>query len=142
MFQRLGVFPLCPLWSLWLNKMSRFVSINTRLRDREILQQCLEQLNCQVLYEEQGIKMRGARTPVQLLVHAPFGTLGFRVTTSGDYEVVGMEKVLEEQKDFINRLTQQYAYRKILKDAKAAGYTLVQEEVGEDNTIKLVVRKW
>ena len=122
--------------------MSRFVSINTRLRDREILQQCLEHLNCQVLYEEQGIKMRGAHTPVQLLVHASFGTLGFRATASGDYELVGMEEVLEGHKDFINRLTQQYAYRKILKDTKAAGYNLVQEEVGEDKTIKLVVRKW
>ena len=122
--------------------MSRIVSINTQLRDREILQQCLEKLNCQVLYEEQGIKMRGARTPVQLLVHASFGTLGFRVTASGEYEVVGMEEVLDEQKEFIKNLTQQYAYRKILKDASAAGYNLVQEEVGEDKTIKLVVRKW
>ena len=122
--------------------MSRFVSINTRLRDREILQQCLEHLDCQVLYEEQGIKMRAARTPVQLLVHASFGTLGFRATASGEYEVVGMEEVLEEQKAFIDRLTQQYAYRKILKDASAAGYNLVQEKVGEDKTIKLVVRKW
>ena len=44
--------------------------------------------------------------------------------------------------EFINRLKQQYAYRKILKDANAAGYNLVQEEVGKDRTIKLVVRKW
>jgi hypothetical protein len=122
--------------------MSRFVSINTRLRDREILQQCLEHLNCQVLYEEQGIKMRGAHTPVQLLVHASFGTLGFRAATAGEYEIVGMEEVIEGQKEFINKLTQQYAYRKILKDTSAAGYNLVQEEVGEDKTIKLVVRKW
>jgi hypothetical protein len=86
--------------------------------------------------------MRGSRIPVQLLVHASFGTLGFRATTAGEYEIVGMEEVLEEQKEFINNLTQQYAYLKILKDASAAGYNLVKEEVGEDKTIKLVVRKW
>jgi hypothetical protein len=107
-----------------------------------VLQQCLEHLGCQVLYEEQGIKMRGASAPVQLLVHAPFGTLGFRATTAGEYEIVGMEEVIEGHKEFINNLTQQYAYRKILKDATASGYNLVQEEVSEDNTIKLVVRKW
>jgi hypothetical protein len=122
--------------------MSRFVAIKTRLRDRKILQQCLEELHCQVLYQEQGIKMRGARTPVHLLVHAPFGTLGFRKTSSQDYELVADEHIIEPHKDFIQQLTQQYAYRKILKDAKAAGYNLVQEEVGEGNTIKLVVRKW
>jgi hypothetical protein len=122
--------------------MSRFVAIKTRLRDREVLQQCLEHLGCQVLYQEQGIKMRGAQTPVQLLVHAPFGTLGFRETSSKDYELVADEKVIEHHKDFLNHLTQQYAYRKILKDARAAGYNLVQEEVSEENTIKLVVRKW
>jgi hypothetical protein len=55
---------------------------------------------------------------------------------------VAEEEILAQHKDFIQRLTQQYAYRKILKDAKAAGYNLVQEEVGEDRTIKLVVRKW
>jgi hypothetical protein len=122
--------------------MSRFVAIKTRLRDREIIQQCLEELHCQVLYQEQGIKMRGARTPVQLLVHAPFGTLGFRKTASQDYELVADEHIIEPHQNFLKQLLQQYAYRKILKDAKAAGYNLVQEEVGEDNTIKLVVRKW
>ena len=122
--------------------MSRFVAIKTRLRDREVLQQCLEQLGWQVLYQEDGIKMRGARTPVELLVHAPFGTLGFRETPSKDYELVADEEVIKHQHDFLKHLTQQYAYRKILKDTQAAGYNLVQEEVGEDQTIKLVVRKW
>jgi hypothetical protein len=122
--------------------MSRFVALQTRLRDREVLQQCLELMECQVLYEEQGIKMRGARKPVQLLAHTPFGALGFRLTPNGEYAVVGEEETLTSQKAFLQQLTQQYAYRKILKDAKAAGYSLIQEEVGADQTIRLVVRKW
>lgn len=122
--------------------MSRFVALQTRLRDREVLQQCLEQMGCQVLYEEKGIKMRGAGAPVQILAHAPFGALGFRLTANGEYAVVAEEEVLAEQKTFLQHLTQQYAYRKILKDATAAGYNLVQEDVGADQTIRLVVRKW
>jgi hypothetical protein len=122
--------------------MSRFVSIKTRLRDREILQQCLEKMHCQVLYQEEGIKLRGVRQPVQMLVHAPFGTIGFRKTANQDYELVATEALIAEHQDFIDQLTQQYAYHKILKDAQAAGYNLVQEEVGADQTIKLVVRKW
>jgi len=122
--------------------MSRFVALKTELRDREILTQCLEQLGCQVLSEPQGIMLRGARAPVQLLVHAPFGTLGFRLTAAGPYDVVGEEKLLATHQDFLNHLTQQYAYRKVLQQAQAAGYNLVQEEVGADQTIRLVVRKW
>ena len=122
--------------------MSRFVTMQTRLRDREVLQQCLELMGFQVLYEARGIKLRGTRKPVQLLVHAPFGTLGFRETAAHEYELVADETSLVGRQDLLKRLTQQYAYRKILKDAAAAGYHLVQEEVGADQTIKLVVRKW
>ena len=122
--------------------MSRFVAIQTKLKDHEILQQCLEHMECQVLYDKAGINMPRVSAPVHFLVHAPFGPLGFRRSISGDFELVAEEEVLAQRKDFIQHLTQQYAYRKILKDTKAAGYNLVQEEVGEDRTIKLVVRKW
>lgn len=122
--------------------MSRFVALQTQLRDHEILQQCLEHLECQVLYDEAGITMPRVSAPVQFLVHAPFGALGFRRTLSGEFEVVAEEEILAQQQNFFKALTQQYAYRKILKDANAAGYKLVQEEVGDDRAIRLVVRKW
>ncbi len=86
--------------------------------------------------------MARTQTSVQFLVHASFGTLGFRKTAGGSYELIGDDMMLNHQQNFVNRLKQQYAYKKILKDAKAAGYHLVQEELGEDQTIKLVVRKW
>jgi len=86
--------------------------------------------------------MPGADAPVELLVHAPFGSLGFRKEAAGSYEMVCDDMHLSRQQEFLKGLTQQYAYRKIVKDAAAAGYRLVQEEVAEDRTIKLVVRKW
>ena len=122
--------------------MSRIVSIQTELRDPQILQECLEQLDCQVLYQPQGIMMKRTPKPVQFLVHTSFGAFGFRLTPQGDYEVVTDDMYLNRQQEFLRQLTQQYAYRKVLKDAKAAGYNVVQEEVGDDRTIKLVVRKW
>jgi len=122
--------------------MSRIVSIQTELRDKVILQECLEHLEYQVLYQEEGIRMPGTNAPVQFLAHAPFGVLGFRLTHTGQYEMVADDMLLNRQKTLIQGLTQQYAYRKILKDAKTAGYNLIQEEVSEDNTIKLVMRKW
>ena len=122
--------------------MSRIVSIQTELRDAQILRECLEELDCQVLYQPEGIRMSRTRKPVQFLVHASCGTCGFRLTPEGRYEFVTDDMWLPRQQEFLQQLTRQYAYRKILKDAKAAGYQLVHEEIGEDRTIKLVVRKW
>ncbi|MCP4402988.1 MAG: DUF1257 domain-containing protein [bacterium] len=122
--------------------MSKIVSIQTQLQDKDVLVDCLEQLHCQVLEQDGGIIMPGVDDPVQLLVHAPSGPLGFRKGAEGSYEMVCDDMYLPRQREWLKGLTQQYAYRKILKNAKAAGYQLVQEEVGEDRTIKLVVRKW
>lgn len=122
--------------------MSRIVSIQTEIRDVQILQKCLEELDCQVLYQPEGIKMQGAHKPVQFLVHASCGTCGFRLTPEGRYAFVTDDMWLPRQQAFLQQLTRHYAYRKILKDANAAGYQLVHEEVRDDQTIKLVVRKW
>lgn len=122
--------------------MSKIVSIITQFRDVEVLVACLEHFECQVLHQERGIQMPGTQTLVQLLAHAPFGTLGFRLTAAGNYEIAADELLLNRRQDFIKQLTQQYAYRKILKDAASAGYALVREEIGDDQTVRLVVRKW
>ena len=122
--------------------MSRIILIQTELRDLDILTTCLEHLDCQVLHDAAGMQMPGAGARVQLLAQTSCGTVGFRLTAQGTYEFVGEDQRLARQPDFLKRLTQQYAYRKVMKEAKAAGYKLVQEEVGADQTIKLVVRKW
>ena len=122
--------------------MSRIITIQTQFRDIDILKTCLEALECQMLHEPNGITMRGAATPVELLVHASFGSFGFRRAADGQYEMVGDDFALGRQQKFIHSLTQQYAYRKVIKDAAAAGYQLVQEERQENHAIRLVVRKW
>ena len=122
--------------------MSRIITIQTQFRDIDMLKACLEALECQVLHEPNGITMRGVSMPVELLVHASFGAFGFRRASDGHYELVGDDFVLDRQQTFIHTLTQQYAYRKIMKDAAAAGYHLVHEERRENHEIRLVVRKW
>lgn len=44
--------------------------------------------------------------------------------------------------DFLHKLTQQYAYRKVMQEAKKSGFAVTQEKVSEDKTIKITVRKW
>ncbi|PID57014.1 hypothetical protein CSB45_08805 [candidate division KSB3 bacterium] len=122
--------------------MSKIISIQTQLQDKDILKECLEELDCQVLEQPQGVIMPGSTVSVQVLVHSPFGPLGFRQGASGTYKMVCDDIYLPRQQEWLKQLTQQYACRKIIRDTKAAGYQLVHEEVGEDRTIRLVVRKW
>ena len=48
--------------------------------------------------------------------------------------------VNEEQ--FLNQITQRYAYHKVKKEVKKRGYTLATEEVKEDQKIHLRIDTW
>lgn len=68
-------------------------------------------------------------------------------TEEETYEFVadwwGIETYTEvTQEDFINKITQKYAYNNIMEKVKEKGYQLVNEEVDDKNQIRVVVRKW
>jgi len=77
---------------------------------------------------------------------------GFKVTFAKDgrgncsMRVEGKGKTDAELealgRDLINRVAQQYAYQKLSAELKKKGYSFVQENVEEDNTIRLTVRRW
>lgn len=54
----------------------------------------------------------------------------------------GGEELKKIGYDFLHRLTQQYAYGKVMEEVKKSGFTVTQEKVSEDKTIKITVRKW
>jgi hypothetical protein len=43
---------------------------------------------------------------------------------------------------FVNDLNQRYAYRKVLSEVRKRGFSVAEDETLEDNSIRLVVRKW
>jgi hypothetical protein len=45
-------------------------------------------------------------------------------------------------RELLNRTAQQYAYQKLTVELKKKGFSMVQERVEEDQTIRLTVRKW
>jgi len=82
----------------------------------------------------------------------PLEGSGFKVTFAKDgrggcsMRVEGKGKTDAELetlgRDLINRVAQQYAYQKLNTELKKKGYTLVQEKVEEDQSIRLTVRRW
>ena len=85
---------------------------------------------------------------VDLLVKDEFGRdVGFEKTEKGTYQVIsdtsGLNKEqLKKQQDFINKIRQKYAYNKITDELKKQGYVIAEEEKVQNNTIRLVARKW
>ncbi len=44
--------------------------------------------------------------------------------------------------ELIGRVTQQYAYHRLVTEMKAKGMTIIDESVEEDETVKIHVRSW
>lgn len=82
----------------------------------------------------------------------PLAGNGFMVTFTKDgrgnchMRVEGKGKTKAELeslgKNLINKVAQQYAYQKVTQELKKKGFTLVEEKTGEDNSIRITVRKW
>jgi hypothetical protein len=95
---------------------------------------------------EEGAAVRalGAGRRAEIAVRTPGGPVGFAQAADGTVGVVGMEEIVHREagRQFVNQVTQQYARQKVMAEAEKAGYRLVEESVGADNTIRLVVRRW
>lgn len=125
--------------------MSHFTELKTKIVSRKLLKAALEQLNIE--HEEGDLEIKGyngIRTKVEIRVPTsdPEYQLGFR--KSGDfYELVADWYGVNDYKEreFINMLTQKYAYLVALSKLEEQGFTLVEETREMNNTIHLTVRR-
>jgi hypothetical protein len=73
--------------------------------------------------------------------------IGFEKTKDGSYRVIsdcsGLNKEQEKkQRELINKIRQRYSYNKVVSELKSQGYVIAEEEKIQNNTIRLVARKW
>ena len=119
--------------------MSKFVTITTRVKDMECLRGALEDMQIQVADKDSVRGYRGKRR-VDFAATTPKGEVGFRKTEDGTFEVVGDD--MHVPAGFVDNVTQHYARRKVMKEATRAGFSVVEDKVQRDNSLRLVVRKW
>jgi hypothetical protein len=132
--------------------MSHFTTVKTKLKDRVCLLQALKDLDYEFTEAEQHeqVKVRGyngelAKADICVKASKTYD-VGIQVQEDGTVELFadwwGVETTrgLNEQ-EFINQITQRYAYHKVLKEIQARGFTIEQDDEQED-TIQLTVRKW
>jgi hypothetical protein len=73
--------------------------------------------------------------------------IGFEKTAKGDYKIItdcsGLNPAqVKDQQNIVKKLRQRYSYNIVIDQLKKQGYVIAQEEKVQNNTIRLVARKW
>ena len=130
--------------------MSHFTTVQTKMNDLTCLIQALDDLGYNYTQAEQGVEVKGYRDQLEkarVAIHVSKKyDVGVKQTANGfelvaDWWGVEATRGVTEQ-EFVNQVQQRYAYHKVVKEVKKRGFTLDMEEVKQDNTIQLTVRKW
>jgi len=125
--------------------MSHFTRIKTQMVEKEFLVRALHDLGYH--YEEGSLEIRGyggqrTRVEIKVATRSPGYDIGFR-KTGKTYECVadwwGIRDINQQQ--FLQQVTQRYAYHATRAKLEEQGFALVSEEVQEDGRIHLVLRR-
>jgi hypothetical protein len=123
--------------------MSHFTTIKVQIKNGDILHQILQELGYQVEKNTQVRGYMGNKTNAEYVIKQANGyDLGFR--KNGEiYELVADFWGAEiNQQEFINKISQTYAHRTLMETIQTEGFSVEEEEVLEDGTVRVVVGKW
>lgn len=134
--------------------MSHFSRIKTSFTNRDALVRCLTDLGLSV---EQNTAIRGYRGLQNVEIAARSsdgGEIGFLQNRDGSFDMVadwwtkkgnkgdGGQQLIRELNQLAGKVQQEYARRILLEQAKNDGFSVVEEQYGEDGSIRIVVRRW
>ena len=123
--------------------MSKFVKVQTQLRDLNLIKQALDDLKLTYSENANFVHMwSGFRGQVPLVVNVRHAKFGLRATDAGDYEVIGDDMQMNVIRQELAHIQQRYAYHTVRQATAQAGFDLVEESVGRDQVIRLTVRRW
>ena len=123
--------------------MSKFVRIQTELRDVSLIKRALDDLKLAYGENERYTHVwSGFSGQVPFVIRAQGATFAFRATPEGIYEVVGDDMQMTAVRAHLQAIQQRYAYHKVLAEVENAGFSLVEARVGADCAIRMTVRRW
>jgi hypothetical protein len=130
--------------------MSHFTKVQTQINDLVCLKKALEQLGWRYQHDEQGCTVRGWRgATMKAEMSIDMGKYDVAVVKAenGSYELVadwwGIETTrgITEQ-EVVKEINAKYAYQRVVAAVEDAGYTIDDNAVQKDGTVKLSVSKW
>lgn len=133
--------------------MSHFTQVETKINDLVALRAAMEELGLALEEAEAGqvVKVRGWKGST-LAAEAKIKAsksydIGLQRNEDGTFRLVadwwGIEEELNEKAEALQqKIIQRYAYHKVKSEVAKQGFTLDEEDVQADGTIKLSVSKW
>lgn len=132
--------------------MSHFTTVETKINDLVCLKQALDDLGITVEEATQNqmatVKgWRGATSQADMSIHATEKyDIGVRQNEDGTYQLTAdwwaIEEETQEKTEVLQqRIIQRYAFRKAKTEAEKQGFTIDEENLEADGTIKMTVSK-
>lgn len=133
--------------------MSHFTNVETVINDLVALKEALVDLNMEFeeSTENQLVKVRGWKGSTLNAEAKIKGSksydIGLQLTEAGTYKLVAdwwgiEEETNQTQEQITQKIVVRYAYHKVKNEVTKQGFTLDEEQVEPDGTIKLGVSKW
>ena len=125
--------------------MSHFTSIKTKIVEKQYLKQALSELGH--TYQEGNVQIRGYQgIQTNVAIKIPTNNTGYDIgfrKSDNAYEMVadwwGINDIKQEQ--FLQQVSQRYAYHAAKAKLEEQGFSLVSEETQEGERIHLVLRR-
>ncbi len=123
--------------------MSHFTTIKVQIKNGEILRQSLEELGYQVKCNTSVRGYRGDTTQAEYVIRQNNGyDLGFRCKGENYELVADFWGANINQQAFVNSITQKYAHNTLMATVQDQGFSIEEEEILEDGTVRVVVGRW
>lgn len=123
--------------------MSKFVRIKTELRELALIKRALDDLKLSYQENQRYTHVwSGFSGQAPLVVQAKGARFAFRATDENLYEAIGDDMQMATIRTQLDAIQQRYAYHKVMGEVEAAGFTLVEEQIGRDRVIRMTVRRW
>ena len=134
--------------------MSHFTCIKTQIKNVHALLKALKDVGfnkvethdtAQYLYGYQGdVREQAAEVIIRRkYIGSSSNDIGFRRQEDGQFEAIISEyDRYKYSQQWLNGLTQRYAYHSLMTIAPSQGFTIEEEETLEDGTVRVVVGRW
>jgi hypothetical protein len=131
--------------------MSHFSRVKTRIKNREILIQCLQEMGYTV---QVGGSLKGYQQEksVDLAIQLEKGYgVGFSLGSDGSYDIVAdwwgikdnmKNRLVRGLEARVCQIQQEYALKTVLEQTQKQGYSVAEKQVEKDGRIRIVLRRW
>jgi hypothetical protein len=134
--------------------MSHFTAIKTQIKDREALVKALADVGlknleihetAQSLYGYQGdVRAETAEVIIRRKYVGSYSNdIGFKLQEDGQYQAIISEYDRGRyNQQWLGKVMQRYGYYTLMASAEEQGFTVEEDEVMEDGTVRVVVARW